>query len=527
VKHRVALFTALALLTALRLCLLGQMELSPDEAYYHLWSQHPDLAYYSKGPGVALAIGAGTALWGPTEFGIRFFSPLLALGTSLLVYFLARKMYGESVACWTVLTANCLPIFNVGSLVMTIDPLSVFFWTAALCTLWLALAEQTRFTLWWPATGLMIGLGFLCKYTNALQLLSAILFLAVTPRFRQEFRKPGFYSMLALFALCMLPPVIWNQRHEWITAFHLQSRGGLDRPMGFHPLEWLTFLGSHFGVYSPLLFAGVLMALWWAAPKHRTSLKTRFLLWLGLPLLVLYFILAINEAGEANWTGPAMISLLILSTALWHERASTAAWVRWFAVAALIVGMLFSAAVLHSDLIRAAGIQFPYERDPSARLRGWRTTAAAVHAVRTEFERQLGQPVFLIANRYQTAASLAFYLPEKRTEGPGHPPVYLPESQFIENQFSFWPRYEQFIDAPAPATPPADADYFTEQAGVNPFMGRTALYITDRIEERPPTTIKGGFERWELIRLLEIERRGLKLREIRIFACYDYRSMPL
>ena len=47
------LFTFLFALTALRLVYAGLTELSPDEAYYFLWSERMDICYYSKGPGVA------------------------------------------------------------------------------------------------------------------------------------------------------------------------------------------------------------------------------------------------------------------------------------------------------------------------------------------------------------------------------------------------------------------------------------------------------------------------------------------
>jgi 4-amino-4-deoxy-L-arabinose transferase-like glycosyltransferase len=138
-KPRHWLFLLLAALTGARYVLAAGYELSPDECYYYLWSQHPALSYFSKGPGVALAIAASTAILGPTELGVRFFSPLLGLGTSLIVFFFARRVYNERVAIWTVLLLNTIPIFNVGAVVMTIDPLSIFFWAASVYTLWLAL----------------------------------------------------------------------------------------------------------------------------------------------------------------------------------------------------------------------------------------------------------------------------------------------------------------------------------------------------------------------------------------------------
>ena len=53
-------------------------DLSEDEAYQWVWSKHLDWSYYSKPPGIALAQWLGTHLGGDTEFGVRFFTPLIS-----------------------------------------------------------------------------------------------------------------------------------------------------------------------------------------------------------------------------------------------------------------------------------------------------------------------------------------------------------------------------------------------------------------------------------------------------------------
>src|SRR5882672_4869006 len=69
----------------------GTIELSKDEAYQWLWSKHLALSYYSKPPGIALIQFAGTSLWGDTQFGVRFFSPVCAAILSLVMLrFMAR-----------------------------------------------------------------------------------------------------------------------------------------------------------------------------------------------------------------------------------------------------------------------------------------------------------------------------------------------------------------------------------------------------------------------------------------------------
>jgi hypothetical protein len=243
------------------------------------------------------------------------------------------------------------------------------------------------------------------------------------------------------------------------------------------------------------------------------------------------------------------------------------------------MGLLISVVTIDTELLRRVGLALPYKIDPSARLRGWRTAAETVDAFRKQYESDNGQPVFLIANKYGSAASLGFYLPEKRIEGPGHPPIYVPESPVPENQYYFWPRYDgltdyadvarhllrssttltpelrtelqtsladlpplelgerperdnerrrRFLQALQVAAPELGIDaYYTEAMGYSPFIGRTALYITDRAEERPPSMIKRGFEHVEMIACIDFRRRDLPLRQLRIFACRNFRGTSL
>src|SRR3954447_25465484 len=164
-SHTRAVWLFILGLTAIRFTMLGTTDLSFDEAHYWMWSERLAPAYFSKGPGIAFAIRASTALFGATEFGVRFLSPLIGAATLLLLYYFTRRLFNERAAFWMIIALNAVPLFNVGNLVMTIDPLSILFWVAAMFTFWLAL-ERPPTALWlWAATGLLTGLGFLCKYT--------------------------------------------------------------------------------------------------------------------------------------------------------------------------------------------------------------------------------------------------------------------------------------------------------------------------------------------------------------------------
>jgi hypothetical protein len=257
----------------------------------------------------------------------------------------------------------------------------------------------------------------------------------------------------------------------------------------------------------------------------------------------MYGVLAVNKAGQPNWTAPAFVSLGILAVSQWFRAAQSSQTKRIFALGALGVGAFMGLAITNMDLtwkltapIRGLlsylpapesakrvwlrdtlsgchkiAAPYPYSLDPSARLHGWKAGARAIDRTRRDFEEKSGQKVFLIANSYSTAAELAFYLPEKRVEYPYHPPVYVVESPVVESQFSLWPRYDETGTDANPM-------------GQSSFLGRTAFYITDRVEEVAPPILTSTFERTEMITACEIRQNGGLLRTLRVFVLRGYRG---
>ena len=164
-----------ALLTLFRLWYLGCTDLVPDEAYFWVWSKHFALSYRDKGPLVAWTIALGTRLFGDTVFGIRFFAVLLSAGTAFQLFKLAQRLYDDRTALWCLVVATVVPLFAIGAILMTIDPLSVFFWAWGANLSWQAFESgKTRY---WLLLGLAIGVGFLAKFINAIQLVGIVLFL--------------------------------------------------------------------------------------------------------------------------------------------------------------------------------------------------------------------------------------------------------------------------------------------------------------------------------------------------------------
>jgi hypothetical protein len=159
-------------------------------------------------------------------------------------------------------------------------------------------------------------------------------------------------------------------------------------------------------------------------------------------------------------------------------------------------------------------------------MRGWKSATAALEKMRTDLESKLGEKLFLIADARDRASEIAFYLRDKRPAEAGHPSVYIPESQDLVNQFSFWPRYDQFVEL-KPGMQRPDADVYTEENGINLFVGRDALFIRAGEKQRAPRNVEAAFQSTEPVGTIEVSRYGRVIRIWQVFLCRSYRTLPL
>jgi 4-amino-4-deoxy-L-arabinose transferase-like glycosyltransferase len=158
-----------------------------------------------------------------------------------------------------VLITNAIPLMMVGSTLMTIDPLSVLFWTAATVAGWRAVQPDgaTRHWLW---VGLWMGLGFLSKYTELFQLLCWAVFFGLWRPARLQLRRPGPYLALLVNVVLSLPVLIWNSQHHWVTITHVGGRAEFGNTFKFTTRYFFEFLGSETALLNPIFFAGIVWA---------------------------------------------------------------------------------------------------------------------------------------------------------------------------------------------------------------------------------------------------------------------------
>lgn len=500
------------------------LDLAPDEAHYWDWSrpEHLDWSYYSKGPLIAYLIRGGCVLAGPWSIqqtgnlALAIRLPAVICGSLLLLslYLLTVQVHrNEMLALAVVGLALTLPLIAVGSSLMTIDAPYTCCWGWALVLGHRAIFRGSAWA--WPLLGLVLGLGMLAKYTMILWIPSAALFLLTAPEHRRLLWSRGFVCMLAVAGFCCLPILIWNAQHDWVTFRHVLGLSGLKDGAGSASPSTIHWLG-------PLRYVGgqcaLLLVYWfvvWSAamiahrPWRESDDGVRYLWWLSAPMFLLFLAFSPKtDGGEINWPVTAYLSGLVLSAAWlarqfddprrWYRRVTAS-----FLGLACVFGLAVTLFMHHSEwlyplLAHLAGPPtqtnpFPLRRfDPTCRLRGWRTLAAAVDDLRARLSQEEGREPVLAGSSWVLPGELGVYC-------AGHPQAYSfgPIMGDRHSQYDFWLNPLDNGDA---------------------FRGRTFLVING-----DETLLRGAFAAVASTEVMHNEN-GQPIASWRLSVCRDFRG---
>lgn len=491
---RFLLLALLALVTILRWLWLAPQDLPPAGAYLALCGFTPSMAYFDGPGGTAVCAALGTRWAGAGALGAALLWPVLAVLATFALYHLVAPLANARAAAALAVLLNLLPAFNTAAVTPTCAlPLTLCALAFAACA-WRAL--DTESLAWWFAAGLCAAAGLLFDYLAWFFLPACFVVMLASHRWRARLRGPGFW-LAAVPPLAVLAWLLaWNAEHSWVHFI-----GGTWQTATTLRLAALpAAVGAASAGASPLVLVTLAAAVLFALREVRLSRQAKFL---ALPallatLIAVYLVLRGEPAAAAGLTATALALPLLA---------------RLPAPPVLLAAVWLSAAVWSAVSLGAHRPAAPSINPAVVR---------AIETLRTTQTVDPAAPVFLIARDAALASALALHLPDTSFVAPGHPPVYVVESPHADSQYALWPRYDQFVEAPKPAEEEAP-DPFTEQDGANPFIGRSALYITPQQPDALPQAVTAAFAAHRL--LAEITTPSGQI--LRVYLCSEYETLPL
>src|ERR1700738_155016 len=263
IRQWLAVAALIAALTALRVIYASVIDLRTDEAYYWTWSKENVLSFLDHPPMIAWFIRFGTAIFGDTNFGVRFAGILAMLVTQLLLAGILRRVTHDVRA---VVLAVLMPeaALYYGLLMAKVSP-DVALIPFATAMVWaLIRLHESGDARWWLAAGVFAGLALLSKFT-AVMLIPAVAAFVLVPDWRRRWLLSPYPWAAALIAIVLfLPVLIWNNQHDW-ASFRFQ----LVRATATHELSLRTvgdFIGLQFGLVGfillPVVLSGLALTAW-------------------------------------------------------------------------------------------------------------------------------------------------------------------------------------------------------------------------------------------------------------------------
>lgn len=315
------IFRLIAGTTLLRLAFAATTGLGVDESYMVTAGRVFSLGYFDHPPASWwLCWGAAHLLGSEAPWAVRLPFILLFALSQILVWRIASLVADQRAGFWAVVALNLSPVFGVttGTWVLPDGPLDAALLGAALCLLhalptpgprsvgrW----APGRWALgWWAAAGLCSGLALFSKYSAALTIGGAFLYLLTSRPHRHWLTRPEPYVAIALALAVFSPVLVWNATHHW-ASFAFQG----DRAEGlrFRPLMPIQTLAGEALFVLPWIWLPMMILF---VRGFRRSWPERMLVWLAAPPIVAFAAVSAWSSQRVlyHWAAPGYLMLFPL-----------------------------------------------------------------------------------------------------------------------------------------------------------------------------------------------------------------------
>jgi hypothetical protein len=404
---------------AVRAFVAGVLELGNDEVYYWTYAKFPDLSHFDHPPMVGWVIQLFTLnLTFSSEFFIRLASVVFGTINTYLIFLIGKTVKDSLTGLYAafLFTASFYCFIISGTFIMPDTP-QVLFWLLSLLFLLKSIPDKTlskTSRLFVLASGVAIGLALLSKYHSVFLIAGVFLYILFFNRSWLKAKETYIAFLIAI--LLVTPVIIWNWQNQFISFTFHENR--VSPSMSGIRWDYLAteILGQAF-YNNPVNFFIILIAFLGLirGRKFLDKEKLWFILFMSIPLELMFLSFSLFNSTLPHWTGPAYIGFILIAASFLRERignSTLSILIPWPIRMALLITILLVVGGLSQ--IKSGWIPFNRFKsdDFSAQLYGWRQLgekfSLIVQKDRESGAMPAGSPI--ITFRWFPAANLDYYV---------------------------------------------------------------------------------------------------------------------
>ena len=444
---------------------------------------------------IAFVIRFFTDIFGDRWYAIELCSQSMSLLTIIFLFILSKELFGPKAALLSVIITESMPMFFIGSTILTIDNIMIVFWIMTTYLFLKGLKEDKKGFL--LLSGVTFGLGLMSKYTMILLPASMFLYLIFSPDHRSLLKRKEPYLSFLIGLIIFSPVIFWNAQNDWLS-FKYQFTKGLTG--GEKGGQFFFFIGSQFVILGPTMFPFFLYSLYkgfrdsWLkssdpstgwVPRNLQSSILYLSILASFPFLFFAFASFRSKYTDVAWSDVALIVGIILMSKVLIDIY------RGMDIRRKIIvsSALFMPGFLLSGFLAIHSVKpFPFipkNVDKSLEMFGWDEIGAEVEKA---FNKYLPDEKrrYIISKEYQMAGSLSFYT-------PSHPIPY----SFNKSFRNIWMKVEDIGKGSAlMACAEKDENECVESAGK----------IFNEVKE---------------VERMDVKRRGEVVRSVKMYICRE------
>ncbi len=498
----------------IKIILSSFLELGNDEVYYYTYAIQPDWNHFDHPPMVGWMIRLTSLnLHWVSTLSMRLGS-ILSAAIATFVIFETGTLLKNERAGYIAAVLYSLSIYTtiIAGLFVLPDSPQLLFFTLSIYLMVKMVVKPHLFKIrHWLLLGLFIGLATMSKVHGLFLWAGFGAFILF--HHGKTLKDKNLYLAILISLICIIPILYWNIQNDFITYRYHSKR---VMHTGISLDSFIQQVVGEFLYQNPLVYISCLIPL-----LQFKKLKASFLnmgnndflhlealwllMWLSMPLILIFWTLSLFNPTLPHWTGPGFIALFLMAGVYWssYSKKIVPNLIKWAGglITILIAGFLLLVYVFPKQLGSKDQANLG-EYNPINDVTGWRYFSAQFETLvqKDISEGKMKQGAPILTHKWFPGGHILFY-----TAQPLHMPVIGVGALEDLHKFAWLNQ---------------------TQAGLE--IGQNAYTIVPSNLPANPEALYGAyFEKVELAATIPIVSKGVVLRDFYVYRLIKCKLIPI